>query len=192
LRLILQRYHEFEPVVYSTVQFSLHGGDLFAAHRFLNNISSMALNSIRMVNLHWCAYIPAYLRDDDTMRKGVRIDPSAEERRWEQACQKLSTMGSLQRLHIIIFDKGYALYEDCLLEPLRTIHANNFMVQLPWPWGLRKHDIENPPHEDYRGVSGEGCNFRIIRPSGAEDMVLRYVSPRLVTGKKTPLALLFT
>jgi hypothetical protein len=156
-----------------------------AVHRFLKTIHHHALNSIRTICIHWCAFLPLYLREYDAQKKYVVIDASLEEQRWEETWQILST-ASLHNLHLKIFDQGFYLVEDTLFEPLRAVHAENFTVQLPWPWGFTgwnptKNWVmfrDQLPNPSYRGVSGEGCNFQITRPAGRDDMVVRYVNPR--------------
>jgi hypothetical protein len=171
------RHLEVQDFIYETVQFSLNGGDLEAAYTFLRMVSRDALHSIRTINIHWCAYLPLYLRGSKARRHGEELDPTEDERKWEGIWNILFTCSDLQSLYVKIFDQGYLLFEDTLLKPLNAVNASNFMVQLPWPWGFQSWYITEP-NENYRGVSGEGCNFKIIRPESRDTMVARYVRER--------------
>jgi hypothetical protein len=84
-----------------------------------------------------------------------------EEQKWETICRKLAT-ANLRNLHIKLFDRGYALPEDTLVEPLRALRVENFTVQFPWPtnYGPHRHDLR----------SDDGYPFEIKRPS-VKDMV---------------------
>jgi hypothetical protein len=138
-------------------------------------ISRDALHSMRTINIHWCAYLPLYFRGSQARRYDKELDPTEDERKWEETWYILSTCSELQNVYLKIFSQGFLLFEDTLLKPLNAIHAgNNFLVQLPWAWGFQAWHRINPD-ENYRGVSGEGCNFKIIRPQSRDEMVLRYV-----------------
>jgi hypothetical protein len=159
-------------LIYSTTQFSLNGGDLEAAYNFLKAINGDALRSIRTINLHWCAYNPVYRNGRAAQRWGIPINTIPDEQKWEAIWQIIPTCTDLQNLYIKIFDEGYVLYEDSLLKPLQKVQTNTFIVQLPWPWGFQSW-AKQEADGNYRGVSGEGCNFQVIRPDDRDGMIVR-------------------
>jgi hypothetical protein len=160
-----------------------------AAYQFLKIINRDSLRSIRTINLHWCAYLPVYLRGSKARRYGIELNPDLDEQKWEVIWQILSSCTELQNLYVKIFDEGYVLFEDILLEPRRAIRVQTSTFQLPWPWGFQSWR-KREPDENYRGVSGEGCSFQIIRPYGIDDMVVRYAQLIRQCTLRKPLLLL--
>jgi hypothetical protein len=167
-----------ESIVYSTLRFRIHGGDFRAMSLFLTSISTNALRSIRHISLHWGTAWPLYRRNQEARRKGVILDPSREEETWKSIWQIISSSCSLHSLQIVIFDRGFVVFEDELLEPVRAAKTTTFTVQIPWIWGYSDYVswVWHGLNPNYRGVRSEDSNFQIIRPSCRDEMVV-YLAP---------------
>lgn len=128
--LIQNRYEEVHHEVYATTTFSLNGDDLEAAHRFLGSIGPKGRSALKSLNIHLNAKWPIYLSGSDCNYRGVQLNPSYEERKWENIVHMLSTVCRLQSLYIKIYDRGFILPEVILLESLQNLDVPNFVVQL--------------------------------------------------------------
>lgn len=136
--LIQNRYEEVHHEVYATTTFSLNGDDLEAAHRFLGSIGPKGRSALKSLNIHLNAKWPIYLSGSDCNYRGVQLNPSYEERKWENIVHMLSTVCRLQSLYIKIYDRGFILPEVILLESLQNLDVPNFVVQLV------SNDIRSP------------------------------------------------
>lgn len=181
---MFKRHSEVQHFIYFNTQFSLNGGGLDAAYTFLKTMNNDILRSMSTINLHWCTYNPVYLRGPRARKRGIPINPIPDEQKWEAIWQIIPACSKLQKLYIKIFDQGYTLYEDSLLEPLRVVQLNTFVVQLPYPWLWQSWKKYQSEDESYRGVSGEGCNFQIIRPIDKSDMIVRRVMTHVHGGRR--------
>lgn len=139
----------------------LYGWKVDPAHRFLHTINTSALQSMRSFNFHWEAGYGIYVYHELAMRRSKTEERIKEdEQKWEGICERLASASNLRNLHIKIFDRGFRLPEDKLLEPLRALSVQCFTVQLPWPvdycgdWDVREQCLRTD--EEY--------TFELMRP----------------------------
>lgn len=136
------------------------------ADRFLTTTSSRGLHAVRSLHLSWHINLAVYwaraLPDASAeyieWRTGFESRAKEAEAQWENAWWIISEMKSLDRLHVVIDVKAGLLYqvpEQALLEPLKKVQVQDFVVRLPWgwwPWGAMLDGEPNPGR------------FRIERP----------------------------
>jgi hypothetical protein len=153
--------------IYSKTLFIIDGSDLEPAHRFLHSINPNTLLTLRKLNLHWRARVPVYMFPNyPEWRPWPAERIKEEEQRWEAICQKLATANNLRNLQLKVFDRGYALPEVPLLEPLRALRVDNCVVQLPWP--------RNTCPWPNALQSDDGYHFKIKRPSPKDVVTAEY------------------
>lgn len=142
--------------------------DLKSAKRFLGAISMEARYSLRWIRLYSIAYVPMYYARGTLSGRQRGILKEAE-REWEDVCDKLSVLPNLHTIEVTIFDNGFRIPERKLLERLARVHAEDFVLVLPWPLScpntlgqddgmpFKIHRATHCPPE-YRGsVNGRRC-----------------------------------
>jgi hypothetical protein len=103
---------------------------LEAANQFLTSIGPKGRSALKSINIHLNAKWPMYLSGNECNYRGGQLDPSHEERKWQNIVRILSTVCKLRSLYIKIYDRGFILPEISLLEPIQYLEIPNLIVQL--------------------------------------------------------------
>jgi hypothetical protein len=140
------RHEEVQHDLYSTITFSLPVNDQSPMiDLFLFRINPNALHVIRAIDLQVNQNMRFYSKEP------IGMFPGLIDKKWEQLWQILSTINTLQKVHVGLIIL-YPFSEQLVLAPLSKLHITNLVVHLSWN--------ENP---DLALPSDEGHPFIIDR-----------------------------